>query len=219
MSFSRKILNDERIIKFHESYMKHPFIEGLKSGDLDRKKFGNYLVQDTLYLKDYAKVYASAFLLAETIEDLQFLHSCIGVVVADETNMHIKYLKDYDLDMYLIDGMEVQSENRAYLDYMLSFTKGGDIKEIFVSALPCTITYEYIGKALKMECIEEIKSNYYGPWIEAYAGKDFEKFSVDSCKLLDRICESIDEEEQEKLITIYLKACEHEMNFWDMSYK
>jgi len=219
MSFSRKILNDERIVKFHESYMKHPFIQGLKDGTLDREKYRNYLIQDSLYLKEYAKVYASAFLLAETIEDLQFLHSCIGVVVADETNMHIKYLKDYDLDMYLIDGMETQSENRAYLDYMLSFTKGGDIKEIFASALPCTLTYEYIGKTLRKECGDELQNNYYGPWIEAYAGKDFEDFSVNSCKLLDRICENIDEEEQEKLIKIYLKACEHEMNFWNMSYK
>lgn len=219
MSFSKKIVEDIRVKKYYEDYMKHPFIQGLKDGTLNREKFKNYLIQDTLYLKDYAKVYANAFLLAESVEDLQFLHTCIGVVVSDETNMHIKYLKDYNLDVYKIDSMTVKSANRDYLDYMLSFKEGGDIKEIFMSALPCTLTYEYIGKRLKEESTEELSNNYYGPWIEAYAGKEFEEFSVNSCKLLDRICKKINEEEQEKLIKIFLKACKHEMNFWDMSYE
>lgn len=219
MSFSEKIVEDARVKKYYQHYMKHPFIQGLKDGTLDRKKYENYLIQDSLYLKDYAKVYAHAFLLANHIEDLQFLYTCIGVVMADETNMHIKYLHDYDLDVYKVDNMEVKPANRNYLDYMLSFTGGGDIKEIFMSALPCTLTYEYIGKTLKKECADELSNNYYAPWIEAYAGKEFEEFSVESCKLLDRICEDIDEEEEEKLMDIFLKACEHEMNFWDMSYE
>ncbi|EPY2275295.1 hypothetical protein ACXAUS_004241 [Clostridium sporogenes] len=42
---------------------------------------------------------------------------------------------------------------------------------------------------------------------------------MDSCHLLDRLCENIHEEEEEKLIKIFLKSCEHEMHFWDMSYK
>ncbi|EPY2294278.1 thiaminase II [Clostridium sporogenes] len=219
MSFSKKITEDMRVKKYYEDYMKHPFIQGLKNGNLDREKFKNYLIEDSLYLKDYAKVYASAFLLADRVADLQFLHSCIGVVVSDETNMHTKYLKDYGLDVYKVDNMEIKPENRNYLDYMLSFSKGGDIKEIFISALPCTLTYEYIGKILKKECKDNLENNYYAPWIEAYAGKEFEKFSVDSCHLLDRLCENIHEEEEEKLIKIFLKSCEHEMHFWDMSYK
>lgn len=219
MKFSKKVTGDSRVKKYYEDYIKHPFVQGLKEGTLDREKFKNYLIQDSLYLKEYAKVYAYAFLLADSVEDLQFLHACIGVVVSDETNMHTKYLQDYNLDVYKVDNMEVKPENRNYLDYMLSFKGGKDIKEIFISALPCTLTYEYIGKTLKEECGQELSKNYYGPWIEAYAGKEFEEFSVNSLKLLDRICENINEEEQEKLIQIFLKACEHEMNFWDMSYK
>ncbi|GAA0176672.1 thiaminase II [Clostridium sediminicola] len=219
MSFSKRLVEDERVLKFYEDYMKHPFIRGLKDGTLDRGKYRNYLIQDSLYLKDYAKVYAHAFLLVNRVEDLQFLHTCIGVVMSDETNMHIKYLHDYDLDVYKVDDMVVKPANREYLDYMLSFAEGGDIKEIFMSALPCTLTYEYIGKTLKQECGDSLSNNYYGPWIEAYAGKEFEEFSVESCKLLDRICIGIDKEEEEKLINIFLEACQHEMNFWDMSFE
>lgn len=219
MKFSEKILEDPRVKKYNDDYLNHSFIQGLGNGTLDRLKFENYLIQDSLYLKEYGKVYAHVFLLTNNISDLQFLHTCIGVVVADETNMHTRYLKDYNLDVYKVDHMEVKSANRQYLDYMLSFTEKGDIKEIFVSALPCTLTYEYIGKTLKEQFENSMLDNYYGPWIEAYSGEDFECFRVKSLEFLDSICSGIDKEEEQKLINIYLKACEYEMKFWDMSYE
>lgn len=131
--------------------MRHPFVRGLANGNLDKNKFRKYLIQDTLYLKDYAKVYAYAFLFGESIEDLQFLHTCIGVVMSEETNMHIKYLNDFGLNVYEIDNMEIEKANRDYLDYMLKFSKENDMKSIFVAAFACTLTYEYIGKKLKKE--------------------------------------------------------------------
>lgn len=78
---------------------------------------------------------------------------------------------------------------------------------------------DYIGKYLKERYKETLENNYYKAWIEAYAGKDFEVFSVESCRLLDRLCEGISAEEEEHLIQIFLKACEHEMAFWEMSYR
>ncbi len=219
MKFSEKIINDPRVKKYNEDYMNHPFIRGLGNGTLDRSKFENYLIQDSLYLKDYGKVYAHVFLLTNNIADLQFLHTCMGVVVSDETNMHTKYLQDYNLDVYKVDHLELKPANRNYLEYMLSFTKTGDVKEIFMAVLPCTLTYEYIGKTLKEEAGEELEGNYYRPWIESYAGADFEEFSVRSLEFIDSICKGIDEEEEDKLIDIYLKSCEYEMKFWDMSYE
>ena len=219
MKFSEKIINDPRVKRYYDDYMSHPYIQGLGNGTLDKLKFKNYLIQDSLYLKEYGKVYAHVFLLTDNIADLQFLHTCIGVVVADETNMHTKYLKDYDLDVYKVDYMKIKSANRNYLDYMLGFTKTGDVKEIFMSALPCTLTYGYIGKTLKEQFGQNISDNYYGPWIEAYAGDDFKDFSVRSLEFVDSICEGIDEIEEEKLINIFLTACEYEMKFWDMSYE
>lgn len=38
-------------------------------------------------------------------------------------------------------------------------------------------------------------------------------------EFVDSICEGIDDVEEEKLINIFLTACEYEMRFWDMSYE
>jgi thiaminase/transcriptional activator TenA len=218
MGFSNRLIEDKRVKEFYKRYMDHPFIKGLGDGTLEKERYKKYLIQDTLYLKDYAKVYAHAFLLGESVSELQFLHSCIGIVMSEETNMHIRYLKDFNLDVYKIDGMEYEKENRDYLDYMLSFKDDLDMKTLFVSALPCTLAYEYIGKSLKNEREGKTNYNYYDPWINAYAGKEFEAFSKESCELIDRHCKEITKEEEEKLIQVFLRACEFELRFWDMSF-
>lgn len=218
MKFSQVLKQDQRILDYYEKYLQHPFVKGFGEGTLSEERFRKYLIQDSLYLKDYAKVFASVFMLANSIEDLQFLHTCIGVVMSDETNMHTKYLHDYGLSVYKVDNEVVLPANRAYLDYMLGFIPSNDIKKIFVATLPCTLTYEHIGKELKKRYESNLENNYYKNWIETYAGREFEIFSIKSCELLDRICKDISEEEKEELIQIFLKASEHEMNFWDMCY-
>lgn len=219
MTLVDRIINDTRVQEIYNQYMTHPFIKGIEQGNLDREKFKCYLVQDSLYLKDYGKVYASIFMEMDRIEDLQFLHTCIGVVVSDETNMHTQYLKDYGLDVYKVDHEPVAPENRAYLDYMLSFTKGDDVRKTFAAALPCTLTYEHIGHTLKNKLGSAIEDNYFRPWIETYAGQGFKDFSDKSCELINRLCAACTEDELDQLVDIYITACHHEMNFWDMSYK
>ena len=218
MSFSKRLVEDPRVQAYYKAYMAHPFIRGLSDGSLSEDQFRKYLIQDTHYLKDYSKVYAHAYLLGEGVQELQFLHTCIGVVMAEETNMHIQYLRDFNLDVFSIETMPLERANREYLDYMLSFAPDQDMKTIFTAAFPCTLTYEYIGKELKKERASATEWHYYDPWIETYAGSGFEKFSVDSCWLIDRYCQGISSEEEESLIQIFLTACEHEMKFWDMSF-
>lgn len=218
MSFSKRLTEDPRVQAYYDAYMKHPFIRGISNGSLCRERFRKYLIQDTHYLKDYSKVYAYAYLLGQDVRELQFLHTCIGVVMSEETNMHIQYLHDFGLDVFGIENMPMERANRAYLDYMLSFAPEADMKSLFVSALPCTLTYEYIGKELNEERKNAVERHYYDPWIETYAGPEFESFSKESCWLIDRYCEGISAEEEERLMQIFLEACRHEMNFWDMSF-
>ena len=41
-----------------EEFCHHPFVDGIGSGKLEQEKFRFYMVQDYLYLLDYAKVYS-----------------------------------------------------------------------------------------------------------------------------------------------------------------
>jgi thiaminase len=39
----------------YEKILRHPFIRGLTDGSLDEEVFRFYVIQDALYLKDYAR--------------------------------------------------------------------------------------------------------------------------------------------------------------------
>ena len=55
MKFSEELFDEVKEI--WDEYLKHPFVKGIGEGTLDKEKFKNYLIQDYLYLKDYAKKY------------------------------------------------------------------------------------------------------------------------------------------------------------------
>lgn len=43
-----------------KAYNEHPFVLGIQNGTLDKEKFRHYIIQDYLYLEDYAKLLRSA---------------------------------------------------------------------------------------------------------------------------------------------------------------
>ena len=54
MLLSDYLFNESKDI--WQSYLKHPFLVEMGEGTLDKEKFRKYLIQDFLYLKEYAKV-------------------------------------------------------------------------------------------------------------------------------------------------------------------
>ncbi len=56
MKTSERLLNASKTI--WDAYNEHPFVLGIQNGTLERDKFRYYIMQDFLYLKDYAKTYA-----------------------------------------------------------------------------------------------------------------------------------------------------------------
>ena len=72
---------------------------------LDKEKFRKYLIQDFLYLKEYAKVYAMGLIKSDKMENIKFFKESIVGILEDESATHIEYLKDFgekidELDKY-----------------------------------------------------------------------------------------------------------------------
>ena len=72
MLFSEELFDEVKEI--WDDYLKHPFVKGIGEGTLDKEKFKNYLIQDYLYLKDYAKVFAMVLVKARTMKEMKFYH-------------------------------------------------------------------------------------------------------------------------------------------------
>lgn len=55
-------------------YNEHPFVQGIQDGSLAKDKFKYYIMQDYLYLKEYAKVFAIGVAKAKNYTQTQIQH-------------------------------------------------------------------------------------------------------------------------------------------------
>lgn len=217
MKFSEVLFSEVK--KIWDGYLEHPFVKGIGEGTLDKEKFKNYLIQDYLYLKDYAKVFAMGLVKAETMKEMKFYHESIKGVLDDETVVHVNYLKDFGLSTEEVEAYKSELTTESYTNYMLGIALKGDSKDIAMTIMPCTWSYYYIGKHLYETYKENLKDNFYAPWIEGYASNEFRECAQEWIDYIDDICKDISEVKKEKLKDIFIKSSLYEMEFWNMANK
>ena len=75
-------------------------------GTLDRQAFLDYIVQDSLYLRDYLKAYAMALFKSQTLRQMQVFYSVLGYVNDGENATRLRYLSEAGLTDDDVDTME-----------------------------------------------------------------------------------------------------------------
>ena len=69
-------------------YYTHPFVRGIADGTLDREKFRYYMIQDYLYLIDYAKVFAVGVSKAKDGEAMKLFAGYVHQILDGEMDIH-----------------------------------------------------------------------------------------------------------------------------------
>lgn len=209
----------EEVKDIFNGYLEHKFVKELGKGTLDREKFKDYLIQDYLYLKEYAKVFCVGVVKAETMDEMKFFYDSIKGIMEDETAIHIKYLKDFGISPKEAENKKINLTNSSYTSYMLGQALTGDIYDIIAAVLPCTWSYNYIGHELYKRYKNELENNFYKPWIEVYVDKQYDKFTKEWLDYTNRMCQDLSDEKKKRLKDIFIKSSLYEMKFWDMAYK
>ena len=217
MGFAQDLM--DAVTDVWERYYAHPFISSLIDGTVPPEHFRDYLIQDTLYLKDYTKIFAYAFIKADDITVMRHLYGDMQCVLSDETQTHIAYLKDFGLTEADALEAEIAEPNRKYLDYMLDTAREGDWLDGFISTMPCTLSYfkvaQYVfDQATKLGTLE---GNYYRAWAEFYAGPEYEAIYHDAVAFIDASTSEITPDKQKHLKQIFRTSSEYELTFWDMA--
>lgn len=195
-----------------ESYIKHPFLKELGEGKLSKERFSFYLLQDYLYLFEYAKVYALGFVKADDMK-LQEMFLIGQNVIFEELEIHKKYMLDMGISKDKIENLKPSIYNKAYTNYMLSVAFNGDVDEVIATILPCAWSYSYISKRLK----KEYKTHgFYTHWIDSYSSDEFFNSWQWMINCIDE--HSYTKEKLCKLKDIFKASSEFEYMFWDMAY-
>ncbi|KMT22027.1 thiaminase II [Clostridium cylindrosporum] len=209
----------EEVNEIWNGYLEHPFVKEIGEGILNREKFKNYLIQDYLYLKEYIKVYAIGITKANGLKEMKFFYEAIEGIIEDEAAVHIKYLKDFGISKEEAERYDIEIPNLSYTSYMQSVALKGNIKEIAMAVMPCTWSYNYIGKKLYEKYKNNLDNNFYKPWIESYESEGYTEFTNKWIDYINEICKDVSGEEKKNLLDIFIKSSIYEMDFWNMAYK
>lgn len=212
----------DRAMPIWEEIMKTPFIQEMIDGTLPVEKFKNYTIQDTLYIKGFSRTYAYGFINSDDIKIMRRFYQCMHVILADESMLHIRYLKEfYGMEEDKVYDLKMEPENKAYTDYMVEIAKTGTAQETLAAVMPCILSYLYIAKIVKEQAEQKntLEGSHFQLWIEEYASERYAQACEEITEFMDDISVDLTDAQRERIMEIFCTSSKHELAFWTMAYR
>lgn len=201
-----------------ESYNTHPFVMGIQNGTLEKEKFRYYIMQDFLYLKDYAKTFAIGVAKAKSVETANLFAKYIAVMNG-ELDVHSGYMGKFQVTQVEIDGMKPALDNLSYTSYMLRVAYEEGEAEILAAILSCAYSYEVIAKKIVANDPNSVNDSFYGDWIKGYASEDYAAGNEVLLDTLNALTKHYTEAQINHLVDIFVACSRYEWAFWQMSWE
>ncbi|MFJ1707779.1 thiaminase II [Kitasatospora sp. NPDC088346] len=196
--------------------LDHPFINGLTDGTLPREAFRHFVVQDSHYLRDYARALAVCAAKAPSEEDVQaFADDAVGAIAAEQ-GMHAEFLTAFGESAEQAAGEPVLPTTRAYTSYLLATVYGGSFAEAVAAVLPCYWIYARVGEQLLARSSPE---PLYAKWIATYGDEAFQTVVRRVLALTDRLGEEISPAERRRAVEHFTTTSRYEWMFWDAAWR
>ena len=200
-----------------EACLRHPFVTGIGDGTLDMEKFRYFMLQDYLYLFDYARVFALGVVKARDPELMRVFAANVDAILGGEMKIHRAYMKRLDITEEQVFSIKPALANLSYTNYMLSVAQIGGPMEIVASILACSWSYAEIGQALAA-IPGAAEHPFYGEWIQGYASEEYAATNQALIELMDSLAADAGEEQLAYLTDVFVNCSRYELGFWDMAW-
>lgn len=189
-----------------EACLRHPFVQGIASGALERSRFCFYVAQDAYFLEAFARAYALAMAKCPDREGLGAWKELLDGVLR-ELELHAGYAHTWGIDL----TPRPAPATEAYTDFLLRVAALDPVGNIAAAMTPCMRLYAYLGQSL--EPVARPDSPYLD-WVRTYASPDFEALAGRLEELLDRYGG-----EEARLRELYRRAMELEHAFFEAAWR
>ena len=196
--------------------MEHPFVKGIGDGSLPLEKFRYFMLQDYVYLYDYARVFALGTVKAKDPALMREFARNVDEVLHGEMEIHRAYMRRLGITPGEAERAEMAYANAAYTDYMLRIAWERGPAEIAASILACAVSYEDIALRIVSERPEAADHPFYGEWIRGYADPGYGEANRALEALTDRLAAGTSMERLREIMRI---CSLHELAFWDMAWE
>lgn len=201
-----------------EAYNRHPFVMGIQEGTLDKNRFRYYIIQDFLYLKEYAKTFAIGVAKAKSIETANLFAKYIAVMNG-ELDLHSGYISRFGIEPEAMERAKPALDNISYTSYMLRVAYEDGEAEILAAILSCAYSYEVIAKKMTATNPKSVENPFYGEWIRGYASKEYADGNLVLLDTLNLLTADYTEKQLEHIENIFVTCSRYEAAFWQMSWE
>ncbi len=216
MKFSNRLFEENKAL--WQSYLEHPFIKGMQNGTLPIEAFRYYMLQDYLYLKEYAKVFAIGLSKTTNPIDVKQLTASLSAINWETDHVHLKYMQRIGITDAEIVAARAALSNIGYTSYMLAVAQQGDVLNAYAAVLSCSWSYAYIGQQIYQATPHLADDNLYGEWLEAYSSAEYDVANRELMAIFDARCQGLSETRLAELAEIFNICSQFELRFWDMAY-
>lgn len=195
----------------------HPFLRELHAGSLPMNRFTYFILQDYVYLLDFAQVLCQGGAKAPDLETLEmFARHAIGAVEV-ERSFHASFGKTLGFAQKELDAVPKGPATEAYIGHLQSVARGGSLGELVAAVLPCYWIYGEVGRRLYKGRPRTPK--IYREWIETYAGEAFWRPVREQIRLMDKLGATASGREKKLMAAHFMLSSRYELMFWEQAYR
>lgn len=201
-----------------EECLRHPFVTGIGDGTLGVEKFQYFMLQDYLYLFDYARVFALGVVKARDPKLMRTFAENVNAILGGEMNIHRAYMERLGITEDQVFAVKPALDNTSYTHYMLAVAESGGPMEIVAAILACSWSYAEIGQALAKRP-GAADHPFYGEWVRGYASENYAATNQALMALMDELAKDATGARFDRLEEIFVNCSRYELGFWDMAWE
>jgi thiaminase/transcriptional activator TenA len=200
----------------YAAILAHPFVRGLTDGSLSRESFRFYVVQDALYLREFARALSVAAARAPADDWIIMFNEHAANALRVERALHEGFFQQFGLTPEAVAATPLAPVNQAYTSYLLAVAYGAPFHENVAALLPCYWIYWEVGKALEKAGSPE---PLYARWIGTYAAEEFGAVVRAVLGAVDTVATRLGPAERDAMRHHAVTTARYEWMFWDMGYR
>lgn len=196
------------------NYTQHSFVTQMGEGSLPQAAFREYLVQDYLFLIQFARAYALSIYKGRSLAEMRNGLEGLKAILDVEMNLHTRLCERWGITAAELESVPEKTATIAYTRFVLDAGNAGDLLDLYVALAPCMIGYGEIGAALKDKAGS---NNPYSEWINEYASNEYQALAADTITHINTLADELSSQARyPKLKELFAAASRLESDFWQM---
>jgi thiaminase/transcriptional activator TenA len=193
-----------------------PFNRELAAGSLASERFRFYILQDAIYLGEYARVLAVAAAKAPDAARLQAFGHAATEAIAVEQALHGRYLAEFGVAPAAVATAEPAPDCLAYTSFLMATAHQQPWAVLVAAILPCFWLYWDVAQAISRDAAAE---NPYRAWIDTYTDPRFGEAVKMVIDIADDAAATATPAVRAAMLAAFRRSAQYEFLFWDGAYQ